>query len=141
MYSTKPGGDSATYTPFHFPLLVSDNVGESVLSLHAAQSQAHGIDDHDSHQTYAQFIRMNHWELVLKQRFDDGRPRGGFASKRDEALTVLLDCSMEHVKRLRSWWLGLLNGRRISLKKELETHKTNRIHTRLGRGDQEALIV
>jgi hypothetical protein len=61
---------------------------------------------------------ISHWDEILRKRFDDGSPRGGYASKRDEALAVLLDLSKEHVKRLRSWLSGLLEGRRASLKQK-----------------------
>lgn len=110
------GREQRYRTPGHFPVLKSDGLGRSSEVAHQENLRRRGIDDAMSYQTYAIFLPLIHWKLLLRRRFEPAGQRSGFADVLDAALGVIVDNSVERIRKLRFWISGIKNGRMSSLK-------------------------
>jgi hypothetical protein len=102
-------------TPWHFPALDSDGLGDIAMERIRAERQRHGIDDERAWRQYGQLFRLDFWEQILRGRYANRpRPRD-FVSRVERALADLLEVSLERVERLRKLHHALKAGRRRSL--------------------------
>jgi hypothetical protein len=113
-----PGSANATVsltTPWHFPALHSDGLGDIAMERIRAERRRHGIDDERAWCQYGQLFRIDFWEQIFRGRYANRpRPRD-FVSRVERSLADLLEVSLERVERLRKLQHALKAGRRKSL--------------------------
>jgi hypothetical protein len=116
--SAAPGSSNATVsltTPWHFPALDSDGLGDIAMERIRAERRRHGIDDERAWRQYGQLFRLDFWEQIFRGRYANRpRPRD-FVSRVEGLLADLLEVSPERVERLRKLHHALKAGRRRSL--------------------------
>jgi hypothetical protein len=112
------GSSKATMTlttPWHFPALDSDGLGDMAMEQLRAERERHGIDDERAWRQYGQLFRLDVRERTLQARYADRpRPRD-FVSQIERLLADILEVSLERVERLRKLHRALKAGRRRSL--------------------------
>jgi hypothetical protein len=102
-------------TPWHFPALDSDGLGDIAMEAIRAERRRRGIDDVRAWRQYGQLFRLDFWEQTFRERYADRpRPRD-FVSQVERLLADSLDVSLERVERLRKLHHALQTGRRRSL--------------------------
>jgi hypothetical protein len=109
-------GNMVLFTPWHFPVLDSDNLGRPAMEQHLADRRCHGIDDSRSWQTYAQLLRLDFWERVLRGRYNKCDRVPGFVRQMEGLLAELLQVSLDRIERLRKFHGALLSGKKRSLR-------------------------
>jgi hypothetical protein len=102
-------------TPWHFPLLRSDSLGEAATAIYERSVKRRGVDDHGSWETYALFLPLVHWERVLRSRYLEQQKRG-FVREMEFLLANLLDVSRDRVQVLRKRIAALRAGNHNSLR-------------------------
>lgn len=116
-WPVRPGaaeGSEAVDTPWHFPLLDRDGLGELLGGRHRSRARNHGFTDQGRWETYARLLAVDFWERVARSRSSDRpRPRA-FVSRLDPLLGDLAGCNAARVPKLRSELAALRTGRRSS---------------------------
>jgi hypothetical protein len=108
-------GTMVLSTPWHFPVLDSDNLGRVAMEQHLADRQRHGIDDARSWQLYAQLLRLDFWERILRGRYVENFRSNKFSTEVYELLAEILEVSSDHVERLVKRHRALRSGKLRSL--------------------------
>jgi hypothetical protein len=102
-------------TPWHFPALDSDGLGEMAMEQLRAERERHGIDDERAWRQYGQLFRLDFWERILLARYvNHPRPRD-FISQVERLSAELLRVSLERLERLKKLHRALKAGKRRSL--------------------------
>ena len=102
-------------TPFHFPLLSQDGLGELAGEEHSRLAETYGFTDQSKWQTYAQLLRLNFWENVIDQRYASYDRVKAYATNKLDVLAALLDLNVERTRKLRTQCNKLRSGRRPDL--------------------------
>ncbi len=110
-----PSGTLALSTPWHFPVLESDNLGRVAMEQHLADRRLHGVDDARSWQVYAQLLRLDLWERILHGRYVDNFRSARFSTDLVGLLADILDISSDHVEKLLRRHRVLTSGKLSSL--------------------------
>jgi hypothetical protein len=108
-------GTMALSTPWHFPVLESDNLGRVAMEQHLADRRLHGIDDARSWQMYGQLLRLDFWERILHGRYVDYFRSTKFSTELDGLIAEILDVTGDHVERLVKRHRALKSGELRSL--------------------------
>jgi len=108
-------GTMVLSTPWHFPVLDSDDLGRVAMEQHLADRRLHGIDDARSWQVYAQLLRLDCWERILRGRYVDNFRSARFSTDLVGLLAEILDISSDHVEKLLRRHKALTSGELRSL--------------------------
>jgi hypothetical protein len=93
-------GTMVLTTPWHFPVLDSDNLGRVAMEQHAAAREQHAIDDVRCWPQYVQLFRIDFWKRVLCSRYSQNSRLSRFHGDLERLLAEILDLSTERLKRL-----------------------------------------
>lgn len=113
--SDPASGTLVLSTPWHYPVLDSDNLGRVAMEQHVADRLRHGIDDVRSWQLYGRLLRVDFWSRVLRGRYIQNERSPTFAGDLEGLLALILDVTSDHIKRLVRRHRELISGQLRSL--------------------------
>jgi hypothetical protein len=109
-------GGGYVETPWHYPAQARDGLGPLLMDEHRRQAAEHEVDDWESWGKYAEFLPLEHWDRVLRNRYPKEAMVHAFSTHLDALLSEIVGLSVDRVGKLHGWQAALRSGRLKSLK-------------------------
>ncbi len=101
--------------PWHYPLLDSDDAGETMMDSHRQRAKLYGVKDGMHWESYAHMASILHWESVLGKRYPKSQRVHKFVGSLIQLLADMIGLSTERVEKLRKDARALQSGRKKQL--------------------------